>query len=147
MKYKYLFIITTSILTIIILNGYFFNYINDNFFHYENNEENGLTNLSLPIKYVIIVVIAPLIETFIFQMIPSIVLNMLKIESKYLLIIIPSLLFSLGHIYNPIYMCMTFIGGVFLNIYYYESKKYNHHYFFLTALIHSFYNLYGMLFT
>lgn len=147
MKYNYLFILTISILTIIILNGYFFNYINNTFFYYENNEENGFTNLSVPLKYVIIVVIAPLIETFIFQMTPYIVLNMLKIKTKYLLVIIPSILFSLGHIYNPIYMCMTFIGGVFLNIYYYESKKHTHHYFLLTALIHSFYNLYGILFT
>ncbi len=93
-----------------------------------------------------IVVLAPIIETVIFQYIPNEILEGSNLESYFLKIIIPSLLFSLAHIYHPIYMLMTFIAGIMLNKFYIDTKRQTRLFFILTILLHAMYNLYGYLF-
>ncbi|RVU90935.1 CPBP family intramembrane metalloprotease [Flavobacterium columnare] len=134
-------------LTIAILNGYIFNFLIKIFeLKNLNNSGNDLENFSKFSKFLIIVIVAPFIETLIFQYLPLKVLERFKIENRFLLIIIPSLIFSLIHPYHYIYILMTFFGGIILNSYYQISKNNNKYYFFLTTLLHSMYNLFGFLF-
>jgi membrane protease YdiL (CAAX protease family) len=132
--------------TLAILNGFFLNYINNNFFNYKNDTENSLIEFSKIYQIIIIILISPVIETYIFQHLPSTIFYKLKVRNPYLLIILPSIFFSLMHFYNPVYLLMAFFGGIILNTYYYGEKKLNKNYFILTVLLHSFYNLYGFLF-
>lgn len=135
-----------SYLVLAILNGYFFAWINESYFNYSNVHENGLSSLSITGKFFMIVVLAPIIETVIFQYIPNEILEGSNLESYFLKIIIPSLLFSLAHIYHPIYMLMTFIAGIMLNKFYIDTKRQTRLFFILTILLHAMYNLYGYLF-
>jgi hypothetical protein len=135
-----------SYLIVAILNGYFFNWINNTYFNYSNESENGLNGFSDIGKFIVIIVLAPVLETLIFQYLPNEVLEKLKIRSYFLKIIIPSFLFSLTHFYHPLYIVMTFIAGILLNKYYIDTKNETRLFFILTVLLHSVYNLYGYLF-
>lgn len=135
-----------SYLIVAILNGYFFNWINDTYFNYSNESENGLKDFSGLGKFGIVVILAPILETLIFQFTPNEILEKLKVRSYFLKITIPSLLFSFAHFYHPIYIVMTFIAGILLNKYYIDTKNETRLFFILTVLLHSAYNLYGYLF-
>jgi hypothetical protein len=67
-----------SYLIVAILNGYLFNWINDTYFNYSNESENGLKNFSGLGKFVIVVILAPILETLIFQFTPNEILEKLK---------------------------------------------------------------------
>ena len=141
MKYFPLFI---ACLIVSVLNGYFFNYINDKYFHYSN--ENGLGEFSTPVEIIIITIIAPIVETAIFNLLPNRVLYKLGINNKFLLVVVPSIIFSSFHLYNLIYGLMAFIGGVIMNWYFIYSDKEIKVSFWLVTLLHSSYNLYGYVF-
>jgi membrane protease YdiL (CAAX protease family) len=140
-------IIFVSVLCLLasILNGYFFNYINDQYIHYPGTD-NGLERYSELQKFFMVVLVAPLIETALLNLLPNIILTKLKICNAYVLILIPSVLFGLWHCYHPIYMAMTFIDGILLNWYYVYSKKQGWYAYWLVALVHALFNLYGFLF-
>jgi len=142
MKYFQLFIIC---FLASVLNGYFFNYINNKYFHYHSNE-NGLGEFSEPIKIIIIVIIAPIVETAIFNLLPNRVLYKLGTTNKFLLVIVPSIIFSCFHLYHLIYGLMAFIGGIIMNWYFVYYDKEIRLSFWLVTLLHSSYNLYGYLF-
>lgn len=145
-KKNYLPLFFIFFLFLTILNGYFFNWLNNNFFDFTNTTENGLKDFSNNEKFVLIVLIGPLVETAIFQYLPIKILEKLGIKNNLIKIIASSFLFALLHFYNPIYIVMTFISGLLLNKFYLESRTKSNFYFFLTALLHSMYNLYGCLF-
>ena len=141
-------ILTLVSLAIAIINGYFFNYINNKYFHFSSSG-NNLNDFSFTSQFIIIILFAPLIETALLQFIPNEILKYLKIYQPFLLVLIPSLLFSMLHYYNWIYVVMTFGGGLILNYYYIKAQNITKNIFYsflLTALLHSLYNLYGFLF-
>ncbi|MDR7209341.1 CPBP family intramembrane glutamic endopeptidase [Flavobacterium piscis] len=145
-KKYYLSLLFIFYLFLTVLNGYFFNWVNNTFFNFTNETENGLRDFSYNEKFMLIVIIAPLVETVIFQYLPIRILEKLRLENNWVKIILTSLLFSLFHFYNPIYVAMTFVSGMLLNKFYLESRAKSKFYFVLTALLHSMYNLYGYLF-
>ncbi|CAI8728219.1 lysostaphin resistance A-like protein [Chryseobacterium sp. IT-36CA2] len=130
-----------------LLNGYFFNYINDTFFHLEINQ-NKNPNISENELNFIAIFAAPFLETFIFQYIPYLILNKwIGIKNKAFCILIMSIIFSSMHYYNWLYIVMTFFGGLILNNLYVYYRKHSFKYsFILTVLFHSLFNLYGFLF-
>ena len=130
-----------------LLNGYFFNYINDTYLHFDVNY-NKYQNISKNELNFISVFIAPFLETFIFQYLPYLILTKwIKIRNTVFCIIIMSIIFSSVHYYNWLYIIMTFFGGIILNnLYIYYSKHSCKYSFILTVLFHSLFNLYGLLF-
>lgn len=128
-----------------ITNGYIFNFINNKYFHYSSNQ-NGLSEFSATTKFLIIVIIAPIVETAIFNLLPNKLLKHFRLNNNLLLIIIPSIVFSLFHLYNTIYFLMALIGGLITNWYFLNSHKRAEIAFWLVALLHATYNLYGYLF-
>lgn len=130
-----------------ILNGYFFNYINDSYLHFDV-DQNKNPNISKNELNFIAIFAAPFIETLVFQYIPYVVLTKcIRLKNELLCIIVMSIIFSSMHYYNWLYIVMTFFGGLILNnlyVYYYKhSRKYS---FILTAIFHVLFNLYGFLF-
>lgn len=139
-----LFLFTILCLTAAILNGYFFNWLNNTFLHY--NITKSTDEYAKIEKAVLMLIISPIVETLLFQYLPNVILLKLKIFNKYLLIIIPSIIFGLSHSYHFLYVIMTFCGGLILNYYYFEMKIKTKYYYWATVLVHSLYNLYGLLF-
>lgn len=89
------------------------------------------------------VVIAPLLETFIFQyLIQDYILK--KINNAYLLAcFISSILFGLSHYYSPEYILVTFLSGLLFSTLYLVSLKKNYIPFITVAISHSIYNFIG----
>lgn len=131
-------------LLIMIINGYFFNYLNDNYFHYV--QDVSIEDLPRFAQFFLAIIIGPLIETALVQVIPNKILRSLKISNLVILILIPSILFAAAHTYHNLYVAMTFFSGMVLNYFYIESQKMSKYPFLLTALLHALYNLYGFLF-
>ncbi|CEJ70764.1 CAAX amino terminal protease self-immunity [Chryseobacterium oranimense G311] len=130
-----------------VLNGYFFNYINDSYLHFDVNY-NKHQNISKNELSFIAIFVAPFIETLVFQHLPYLVLTRwIKLKNELLCIVIMSMIFSSMHYYNWLYIVMTFFGGLILNnlyVYYYKhARRYS---FILTAIFHVLFNLYGFLF-
>lgn len=128
-----------------IINGIIFNYL-DKLFPLNSNQKNGLENLSGSAKFIFIMILAPIIETFIFQYLPNKILTLFNVKNFYVLLIIPVIIFSSMHFYTYIYIAMTFIGGSFLNFFFLKAKEKTIFYLLLTILFHSLYNLFGYLF-
>ncbi|MBB6331709.1 membrane protease YdiL (CAAX protease family) [Chryseobacterium sediminis] len=130
-----------------LLNGYFFNYINDVYFHFDVNQ-NKHTNISKDELNFLALFIAPFLETFLFQYLPFLILSKwIKLNNKVFCIIIMSIIFASMHYYNWLYIVMTFFGGIILNnLYIYYNKHVHTYSFILTVLFHSLFNLYGFLF-
>lgn len=145
MKRLIIFFLISFVLA--VLNGYFFNYINDTYFHFDVNY-NKSQNISKNELNFIAIFIAPFMETFLFQYLPYLILSKwIRLSNKVFCIIIMSAIFASMHYYHWLYIVMTFFGGIILNNLYIYYNKHAHSYsFILTVLFHSLFNLYGFLF-
>lgn len=145
MKKLFIFFLISFVLA--VLNGYFFNYINDTYLHFEVNY-NKSQNISKNELNFIAIFIAPFIETFIFQHLPYLILSKwIRLNNKAFCIIIMSIIFASMHYYNWLYIVMTFFGGIILNnLYIYYYKHITNYSFIITVLFHALFNLYGFLF-
>lgn len=130
-------------LVLSILNGYFFNYVNTIL---QLDVNNDLVKQEVSFHFVTVVLIAPVLEALIFQYLPNVLLQNIGVENKVILIVLPSILFSLMHFYNWVYIIMAFNGGIILNSYYVFIKQKTGHPLAYVSLLHSLYNLYGFLF-
>ncbi|KMQ62688.1 hypothetical protein ACM40_10540 [Chryseobacterium sp. BLS98] len=144
---KKLFIFFLISFALAVINGYFFNYINDIYLHFDVNQDKN-QNISKNELNFIAIFIAPFIETFAFQYLPYLVLTKwIGIKNNIICIITMSVIFSSMHYYNWLYIVMTFFGGLILNNLYVYYYKHTHKYsFILTVFFHALFNLYGFLF-
>ncbi len=130
-------------LTISIATSYTFVCVNHRFFHFKEEDING----EKPLGLVLIICIAPLIETIIFQYIMHHILVYIKIRNGWTQIVLMSLVFASFHLYSSFYMLMVFCSSIALNFFYIKTSKVNMLLaVLLTALLHSLYNLFGYLF-
>jgi len=114
----------------------------------EFNIKSGFVELteSLSIKFFIIVLFAPLIETVIFNF--SILFALSKVfKNKYLIITLSSFLFGLMHYYSLAYVIFAFLGGLIYNSFFYICwQRYNIlKAFIFTLLLHSVHNFTGFI--
>lgn len=129
--------------TLAIINGYLFNFLANNS---ESEVDYGFEGMNPIIKFLAIVVIAPVLETYLINYYPIKILERWKVHNRILLIIIPSIIFSLFHYYNLIYVCMAFFGGLIMNSYYIINRELSDKAIYWLMLLHSMYNLFGYLF-
>ena len=99
-------------------------------------------------KFIIIVVIAPLIETLIFNYFLQKVLSKF-IKNTFYLIFISSLIFAFAHCHSIIYIFFGFFGGLILNLFYFLNKKDRSikYAFWMTFLLHALVNLTSFIFS
>jgi len=128
-----------------IINGYVFTYINSRYFKLENAIFEELSEKEM---LLLAVVLAPIIETLIFQLFLYRIINKTRINNTSIIIILMSFAFSQAHWYHWLYVVASFINGLFLNYFYiYTYKKKNELIaVLLTIALHSSYNLFGFLF-
>lgn len=128
-----------------ILNGLVFAYIAGNFF--PNLPGNPIDKESFWAQFLIICIFAPLVETYLFMVLPNVILNKLRITNIYLQLIIPAILFGANHYYNPLYIIAMFFGGLIMNFLYIYCKHTRNNYqaFFYVALLHMLYNGFALI--
>lgn len=128
-----------------IVNGYLFSYINNRFFKFENTAFENFSEIEL---FFIAVVVAPVIETLIFQYGLYKFLNYIKIKNTIFAVVLMSFAFSQAHSYHWLYMLATFVSGLFLNYFYISILKSRSEFIavLLTIALHLSYNLFGFLF-
>jgi membrane protease YdiL (CAAX protease family) len=109
------------------------------FYHIEF-KSNSMPFQSKTEEFVLVVFIAPILETLIFQYLPYFYLK--KYRYKYT-ILISSILFGLAHAYSKIYIIYGFtIGLLFISTYFYSIRK-NLNPYLLVAFSHFIYNLFA----
>lgn len=101
---------------------------------------------SLIEELVIVAVLAPLLETFIYQygLIAIVLLLYRKLfnrESIIAGVILPALIFASCHGYNYLYMFAALFIGLSLNSFYIIVKSRNHNAFIYTTIVHAMCNL------
>jgi membrane protease YdiL (CAAX protease family) len=133
-------------LILVILN-ISFNYLTIKFSESKVTHKHNFD--SIHSEFVMVVFIAPIIETIIFQ---YLIINQVYISyngknNKIIAIIISSITFGLIHLYNLNYFIFGTIIGVLLasSFYYFKEKTNNFNAIFYVFLIHSLSNLYVFL--
>ncbi len=128
-----------------IVNSVIFKFANNLFFH--SNLTNPIETRSTYEQFILGVLLAPLLETWLFQFLPNRLLVKLKLYNQFLLILLPAVLFGAMHVtYSLLYGVCMFIFGLILNYFFLRAKGLSKHYFLLTVLLHALYNLPGVLF-
>ena len=103
-------------------------------------KSDSLTFESKKEEFILVVVIAPILETFLFQYLPYLYLK--KYNTIYT-IILSSILFGLSHSYSIIYIIYGLtVGMLFISAFFYSIKKYLQP-FWLVAFCHFIYNLFA----
>ena len=141
-RLRLLFIIS---LLLYILTGHLFIYIGNVFFPDQKATAFDADD-SAYFVFVMACIVAPLLETFLFQVLPNVVLTKAGIENFYILLCVPAALFGLAHSYDTLSIMHTCFGGLILNNLYLVYKRDFRQPFLYVALLHSLYNLYGFLF-
>jgi|LakMenE18May11ns_1017448.scaffolds.fasta_scaffold9717405_3 hypothetical protein len=103
-------------------------------------KSDSLTFESKKEEFILVVIIAPILETLLFQYIPYFYLK--KYNAIYT-ILISSILFGLSHAYSIIYIIYGLtVGMLFISAFFYSIKKYLHP-FWLVVFCHFIYNLFA----
>ncbi len=134
------FIIIFTILSFIVpFISYFLNYLLALIFKITLNNFTGpLENASILNKAITACIIAPILETLIFQWL--IIETMIKKISSRFAIFTSAALFGLSHFYNPLYIINTFFIGLLFGLVYILAKVKNFNPILITLSIHSVHN-------
>jgi hypothetical protein len=134
------FFLFLAVLLIQIILAFTLNFLDIDF------GENSMEGKSLVNIFFLVVIVAPIFETLLFNVLPIKVVQFF-IKNKYAIILLSSLGFALIHTYSFAYVIMTYFGAIGLNTFYLviEEKKGFIIAIGLTTLLHSIYNLFGFL--
>jgi len=104
---------------------------------------------SIVLDLLIAVIVAPLLETLLFQsLIIEIICKIIKRPRRniYIAVMVSSLAFALNHTYSLGYVIMTFFWGIIFALAYYLGRYRKEGPIILVFLIHSIYNLSSSLY-
>jgi len=112
-------------------------------FNPETLDIDYLNNKSIPVKFILTVIVTPIIETLIYQYaIIEIVFRILKSNKTTIAILLSSVIFGLSHFYNITYITATFILGLLFSCVYVIARKRNDvNPYWLLTVIHGSINL------
>ncbi|MBP7172972.1 MAG: CPBP family intramembrane metalloprotease, partial [Cloacibacterium sp.] len=111
--------------------------------YYSNNLDIGFIENNI-ILFILVVILVPIIETILFQTLPTFIYNLIGPFStikETLIIVVISLFFSISHNYNITYVLVTFIVGFSLIVLSFLLLKLKKNYFFPIFFIHATNNL------
>lgn len=131
-------------LTLCVANSSFFAFLNNLYFHLNLGAEfPGMSSTDMAF---LAILLAPLLETFLIQLLPYIFFKKIcKLKNDLVAVFMMSVLFAFLHWYNWLYIIAAFFGGLILNSFYvYIYKKDDFLIaFWLTVLLHTLYNIYA----
>ncbi|HTE34844.1 MAG TPA: CPBP family glutamic-type intramembrane protease [Chryseolinea sp.] len=135
----------TSLLILSVANAYAFAWLNSLAFECATIE-TGLDWFSPTGQFLLLVIVAPIVETYLFIHLPYEGLAFIGIQNRTVQTICSSLVFASFHFYCWVYACMVFIGALMMNILYQYALRHRHAAFWMVSIFHACYNLYGFLF-
>lgn len=100
---------------------------------------------SLQHKYTLVLIVGPLFETLVFNLMTNEIL--LKIVNTYIVIFISSFIFASIHYYSVYYIIHAFTGALIMNAFYFYCRR-NwsvYHAFILVLFLHFNHNLLGII--
>lgn len=106
--------------------------------------QNDIIFESVEVEFLIAVILAPLVETFLFQYLIFLILDNLKISKKWV-ILTSALLFALTHNYSLLRIFHAFGGGILFGYTYWLCQLKYRYPFLVVLLMHASYNLYVFL--
>ncbi len=138
-KYKLFFFI---FLSIFLINAFFI--ITKNLIALKTISKVNTSNISLCPRIVLSLIIAPLLETLIFQ---KFIFNLcrLYLKSNLICIIISAIIFGLNHYDSITSIIQTFIIGIGYSLYYSILRKKEKNAFLKVALLHCLWNLLSLI--
>ena len=112
------------------------------------SEENPVDALPKEISFILVIFVAPILETIIYQYFPYKIINYLEIfkkdkVKKNFTIIASSIFFAISHPYSITYVLYSFLVGlIFISLYYfsYVERKDGVYSFWLIVIIHAIIN-------
>lgn len=106
-KFVLIMVLCTYVLPLLLLPFFFM-------FNIQSMEGVELNEKNFALDFLLVVIVAPLIETFLFQTIFFWILTKISFfrERLYLIVIISSFFFGIAHGYSQIYIAYGFIGGL-----------------------------------
>ena len=127
------------VLVLMVINAWMFAII------FSNVQSNGKSIQNVYERFFISCIAAPLIETYLIQvLILKESIKYLKLN-KHLAVLISSLIFGLMHYQHWAYVCKTFIDGILLGYLYLAFLPNLNKAFLFVALAHATYNLIAFL--
>lgn len=109
------------------------------------NINNPLDAESIPFKIFTAIIVAPLLETYLFQYLLNKGLIKCRINKFSLLLLIQTVIFTLFHFYSIFYIIEVFWVCGFINFFYLRAKNLTTSYIKYTVLLHASYNLIVLL--
>jgi len=110
-----------------------------------NIPEKEIVSQQMPkniwLKYLMVVLVAPVIETFLFQAVPYYFLSLFRFIKRnvWVIILVSSICFGTNHVFSIQYMILTtIIGFILISTYIIRAKKNDQ--FLCTYLIHALFN-------
>lgn len=141
LDWKYILIITAVLFAYVTLAGMAIGGL--------DTDIGGFKPGSLAEAILVAVVMAPIIETAIFQVVPFLVLGIfrekLNDKFKHVYIILSSLLFAFSHGYSNQYVTLMYVPGIGLAYSYFRAREQNRPAFATATMIHLLYNLVAVL--
>jgi len=119
----------------------------ENLFGPIGGPEDYLVGIPLYLKLIIVALITPLIETFVFQFLVIYLLLRFTRFPLWAVICISALIFGLAHTYSVYYMLYAFVGGVIYAVAFAACKQKKGYFFafWIVVLIHGLFNAIGTL--
>lgn len=112
-----------------VFYGFFFaiwSFTSTFFLFYFFDLKIGNKQSDISTNYFVILMIAPILETLLFNSLPYYLLKKVFSKHYYLIIIISTLLFSISHLQSVFLLLLTIPVGYFLSYrYYWSSEKYD----------------------
>lgn len=102
-------------------------------------------DVSLEVKFALIVLVFPFLETVVFQHLPARLFAYFN-GNTYLLVLSSSFLFGLYHFYSLIYIVFGFLLGAIFITFYLKAKKLSFNPLVMTFALHSVHNGLGFLY-
>ena len=127
---------------LLILNNLVFGTIEHFFF--PDLPKNPITNESPFYKLIFGCIIGPILETYVFNYLPTIILHKINIKKESFRIILPSIIFGLNHYYSFLYIIAAFFMGIIFNLLYLRATKLNESPILVVSLIHCAYNIFSL---
>lgn len=127
----------------LVLNNLIFGSIR--YFFFSGLGRNPIINENIYFKIIVGCILAPIFETYLFQVLPNSILVKLNVKSNWLLIVLPSLIFGLNHYYDVLYIIAAFFMGVILNLFYLFTKDNYKYSIVALVLLHSMYNIFSLI--
>lgn len=130
-------------LSLALFNQVFLSYIANNYF--PKYGSNPLDKYGPVFQFIMACLVAPIVETLIFQYLPYQIFEKLKVTNSIVRIVIPSLIFAFDHNFNPIYMLAAFNMGLIMNYLFLWCKANNKNAIYTVALLHFLINLLAVI--